>query len=58
MNPIIGTLVNGETTSQQIKSKFLFSFRIVSGSLERQAKSLYLSANRFSVQREGEGIIP
>lgn len=51
MNPIIGTLVNGETTLQQIKSKFLFSFRIISGSLERQAKSLYLFANRFSVQR-------
>nr|DAE30843.1 MAG TPA: hypothetical protein [virus sp. ctML55] len=30
----------------------MFSFRIISGSLERQAKSLYLSANRFSVQRE------
>ena len=51
MNPIIGTLINGEnniTTNQS----FLFSFRIISGSLERQAKSLYLSANRFSVQRE------
>lgn len=36
MNPIIGTLVNGEnniTTNQS----FLFSFRIISGSLERQA---------------------
>lgn len=41
MNPIIGTLVNGEnniTTNQS----FLFSFRIISGSLERQAKIVLL----------------
>lgn len=52
MNPSSERWLTGKTTSQQIKSKFLFSFRIISGSLERQAKSLYLSANRFSVQRE------
>lgn len=44
MNPIIGTLVNGEnniTTNQS----FLFSFRIISGSLERQANCVI---NRFN----------
>ena len=44
MNPIIGTLVNGEnniTTNQS----FLFSFRIISGSLERQANCV---TNRFN----------
>ena len=44
MNPIIGTLINGEnniTTNQS----FLFSFRIISGSLERQANCV---TNRFN----------
>ena len=44
MNPIIGTLVNGEnniTTNQS----FLFSFRIISSSLERQANCV---TNRFN----------
>lgn len=44
MNPIIGTLVNGENniTTNQI---FLFSFRIISGSFERQANCV---TNRFN----------